>query len=265
MTCNETSIILLRSQSDQLNRWYSTIISRFNPTQKSLKSHDLSIKSLGFIDRNNIYIFTGHKFLKYSSDLSTELYSCILLTDNNHNDIQHSFRGIVYDKYIYCIYLNIKYHWILSILEFDTKKHGCDQNLTEIFPEVKRFIDICITDRRIHFLVEMDSLQYAVMFCSINIYSKIELNRLIQLSYAQNPLKICPIYISYTKKYLFFINDPSVKIIHILTNEKYLKSYSIVAYNLCYVEQNQELILTTNDGIYSININEHQKFFSELY
>jgi hypothetical protein len=103
------------------------------------------------------------------------------------------------------------------------------------------------------------------MFCLNNIYSKIELKRTIHLSYAENPLTICPIYIHYIQKTIFFINDPSAKVIHMLTNEKYLQSYSIIAYTLCYVEENQELILTSNDGIYSININEQKNFFSKFH
>ncbi len=267
MTCNENYIIIFQSQSDRLTRWSSIMIERSNPKERDLKWHNLLIKSIGFIDINRIYLFTDREFIIYSSNLSSKLHSCILLTDNNHNteykDIQRGFNGIVHDKYIYHIYLNIECHWILSILEVETINHICDHDLTDIFPDIKRFIHICITDRTINFLVKMESSQYAVMFCSIN--TKIELKKRILLSYAENPLTICPVYIYYIKKYIFFINDPSTKIIHLLSNEKYLQSYSIIAYTLCYVEENKELILTSNNGIYSININEQQNFFSKFH
>ncbi len=267
MTCNQHYIILFRSQPDRLTLWSSIAIERFNPTKQNLKWHNLSIKSIGFIDISNIYIFSEREFLIYSLNLSSKLYSCILLNDNNHsleyNNIQRGFNGTVHDKYIYHIYLNVKHHWILSLLEVETVKHICDHDLTEIFPDIKRIIHICINDRTINFLVELDGLQYVVMFCSNSIYSKIELKKLIRLYYAVNPLTICPVHIHYIQKYIFFINDPSAEIIHILTDEKYLRSYRIIAYNLCYVEENQELILTSNDGIYSININEQKNFFSK--
>jgi len=269
MTCNEKCIIIFQSQSDRLIRWYSIIIERSNPTERDSKWHNLLIKSIGFIDINRIYLFTDREFIIYSSDLSSKLRSCILLTDNNHNseykDIQRGLNGIVHDKYIYHIYLNIECHWILSIFDVETINHICDRDLTEIFPDIKRFIHICITDRTINFLVKMESSHYAVMFCSNTINSKIELKRTILLSYAENPLTICPVYIHYIQKYIFFVNDPSIKIIHILSNEKYLQSYSIIAYTLCYIEENHELILTSNDGIYSININEQQNFFSKFH
>lgn len=271
MTCNEHFILILRNQSD---RWDSTLIERLNPTKKNYKLHDLTIKSIGYIDLNRIYIFTEDKFLIYSSDLSTELSSCLLLLNKNSNCEPYNYHqqqhqricfGALNDKYIYYIYINNKSHWILSILEYENKTTKYDHNLSERYPDIERFIDICINDRRINLLVQINQQQYGVMFCSINIHFQIELNRLIQLSYAQNPLQICPIYIPYIKKFIFFINDPSTKRIHILNNEKYFKSYSTVAYALYYIEKNHQLILITNDGIYSININEQQNFFSEFH
>jgi hypothetical protein len=244
-------------------------IDRSNPIERDSKLHNLFIKSIGFIDKDNIYIFTEREFLIYSSDFLSKHYSCILLNDHNYNseynNVHLGFGGIVHEKYIYHIYLSTKDRWILSILERPTIKHLYDHDLTEIFPDVKRFIHISIHDRTISFLVEMDGRQYAVMFCSNTIHSKMEFKRLIYLSYAENPLTICPVYIPYIQKYLFFVNDPSAKIIHILTNERYLQSYSIMAYTLCYIEENQELIFTSTDGIYAIHINEQQNFFSKFH
>lgn len=269
MICNQNSIILFRSQADRLTRWCSIIFDRSNPNEKESKWHNLCIKSIGFINQTNIYIFTEREFLTYSSDLSSKYYSRILLNDNNYNseynNIHLGFGGTVHEQYIYHIYLNIKYHWILSILEVETINHIYDHDLTESFPNVQRFIDICINNRIISFLVEMDGSQYAVMFCTNHINSKLELKRFIQLSYAENPLTICSVYIHYIQKDIYFINDPSAKIIHLLTQEKYLQSYSIIVHTLCYVEDTKELILTSNDGLYSININEQHNFFSKFH
>ena len=269
MICNQNSIVLFRSQADRLTRWNSITFDRSNRMETDSKWHNLFIKSIGFTNKTNIYIFTEREFLIYSSDLSSKYYSRILLNDNNYNteynNIHLGFGGTIYDQYIYHIYSNMKEHWILSILEVETINHIYDHDLTENFPHVTRFIDICINNRIISFLVQMDGPQYAVMFCTNHINSKIELKRVIQLSYAENPLTICSVYIHYIQKDIYFINDPSAKVIHLLTQEKYLQSYSITVHTLCYVEDNNELILALNDGLYSININEQQHFFLKFH
>jgi hypothetical protein len=268
MACNQNSIILLRSQANRLARWHSIIFDRSNSKEKDCKWHNLLIKSIGFINKTHIYIFTEREFLIYSSDLSSKHNSRILLNANNYNseynNIHLGFGGTVHNQYIYHLYLNIKDHWILSILELETINHISDHDLTENFSNIKRLIDICINDRIMSFLVEMDGSQYAVIFCTNTINTKFELKRLIQLSYAGNPCRICSIYIPSIRKDIYFINDPSEKIIHLLTQEKYLQSYSIIAHTLCYVEDNQELILASNDGLYSIHINEQLNFFSKF-
>ena len=269
LTCNQNSFVLFRNQSDRLNRWYSTVYNSSDSIIQDPKPHNLYIKSIGFIDRNHIYLFTEREFLIYSSDLLTKHYSCILLNDTNYNleyhNIHLGFGGLVYDQFIYHIYLNLKHHFILSLLELETNKHLQDYDLTELFPDVRQFINFCIYEQNINFLVEMEGSQYAVLYCTINNSLKIEFKRSIHLSYAGKPLTICPMYIPYLEKMIFFINDPSAKIIHIITNEKYLKSSSITAYALSYIKENHELILVLNDGIYSININEQKNFFLKFH
>ncbi|CAF0907236.1 unnamed protein product [Rotaria sordida] len=269
MTCNTDYIILCRNRSNQLFSWYLSAIDRSNLQEQRLDWHDHLINSIGFINKNHLYIFSEHYFIIYSLESNSQTHSLILPNDNNNhnselNDQKYCI-GTIYDKYIYYIYLNIKHEWILSIFEFETKNHLYDYNLTENFPKVKRFIHICVNNKNICFLVEMDGSQYAVVFCSYNNHLIKSLKEQISLFYAGNPLTICSIYISYIQKYIFFINDPSAKIIHIITNEKYLQSYSIIAHAFYYINESQELILTSNDGIYSIDIHEQMKFFSKFH
>jgi hypothetical protein len=267
MTCTRDFIILFKKQSDRLIRWNLSAIQRSDRVEYDLNWRDPLIISIGPINKNHIYIFTEHEFIIYSLNSFSQVKSWTLSNGDQANleyrDIKRGI-GIVHDNYIYHLSINNKFHQILSHYELETMNHLGDYNLTEIFPDVKRFIHICINDKTIGFLVEMDGLQYAVIFCSKNRLTN-ESRRLIQLSYAGNPLTICSVYMHYLQKYIFFINDPSAKIIHILTNEKYLQSYSITPYTLCYIEENHELIFTSNDGIYSIKLNEHESFFSKFH
>jgi len=270
MTCNQDYISIYKRPLNRIDRWYLGIIERFNGTEHSLDWPDGLIISIGFIAENNLYIFTPYDFIIYSLDSFSKINSWLLSNnDNHHLEYNHFQCGTVHDKYIYHIFLTNKSYWILSIFDLETINHLYDYNLTNTFPNVKRFIYIYIINKTICFLVEMDGLKYGVIFCSNNNNNnnqlKLEIKILIPLSYADNPLTICSIYIHHIENYIFFINDPSAKVIHILTNEKYLQSYSIIAYTLCYIEENHELILTSNDGIYSININEQQNFFSKFH
>ncbi|CAF0909335.1 unnamed protein product [Rotaria sp. Silwood1] len=268
MTSNEDYIILFRSRSNQLLPCCLSAIDRSNLQEQRLNWRDHTITSFGFINKTHLYIFTQRNFIIYSIESYTQINSWLLSNNNDYNselnDHEYSI-GNVYDKYIYYIDLNNKNQWILSIFEFETMNHLYDYNLTENFPQVKRFIHICINNKYISYLVEMDGLQYAVVFCSYKNHSITALKEQISLYYAEKPLTICSIYIYNLQKYIFFINDPSAKIIHIITNEKYLKSYKKTAHAFNYIDENQELLLASNDGIYSININEQTKFFSKFH
>jgi hypothetical protein len=268
MTCNIDHIIIFKSHLNRSDQWCLSLINRFNQTEYNLNWTDGLIVSMGFIDKNNIYIFTERDFLIYSVNPFSKQDSFVLShTDNNSSgcyDLQSGI-GTVDKKYIYHIHLNSKCHWILSIIELEKINYLDHYDLTERFPDIKRFIHICINDKTINFLVEMDGSQYAVMFCLINTPTSIELKGLIKLSYAGNPLTICSVFMDYLKKYLFFINDPADKIIHILTHEKYLQSYSLIAYALCYIEETHELIITSTDAVCSINLNEQDIFLSKFY
>lgn len=269
MICNQQRIILLRSQIDRLQRWYSIIYERSNLISPVSKWHNLACKSLGFIDHNHIYIFTDREFLIYSIDLTAKLHSCILLNDQNYrsfcDNIDLGYGGTVYENFIYHIYQNLEQHWILSVLDLRTTTHVIDFNLTNILPDLTRIIHLSINARLISFLVVINHCQYAVMFCTYEIPLKIQLLKLIHLLYPGNPRSICSVYRPLINKDIYFINDPSEKIIHLLTCEKYLQSYALIAHCLYYVEDNDEILFVANDGIYSIHINEHEQFFSKFH
>lgn len=269
MICNSQRIILLRSQIDRLQRWYSMIYERSNLNSPSSKCHNLVFKSLGFIDHNRIYIFTDREFLLYSIDLTTKLSSRILLNDQNYrsfcDNIDLGYGGTVYENFIYHIYQNLEQHWILSVLDLRTITHVIDFNLTHILPDLTRIIHLSINARLISLLVVVNHCQYAVMFCTYEIPSKIQLLKLIHLFYAGNPRSICSVYHPLIDKDIYFVNDPSENIVHLLTWEKYLQSYQLIAHCLYYVKENEEIIFVADDGIYSISINDHQQFFSKFH
>ena len=269
MICNQQRIILLRNQMDRLQRWYSIIYERSNPPIQLVSEwHTFPFKSIGFTDHNQIYIFTDREFLIYSIDLSSRLHSCILLNDQNYHAYCHNidlgYGGTVYGNRIYHIYRTLDQHWILSVLEFPTTTHLIDHDLTLILPSLTRIVNLSINARLISFLVLINEYKYAVLFCTHDTSLKIHLKKLIHLSYEQNPRSICSIYCPSMNKDIYFINDPSAKIIHLLTADKYLQSYTLMAHALYYIEQNDELLFVANDGIYSIAINEHQEFFSKF-
>jgi hypothetical protein len=265
MTCNQTYIIVFKIQTDLLTAQGSLFaIERSNRIEQDLFWQSQSITSIGFIDKNHLYIFTEDDFTIYSLS-KFSIYNSWTLTNNDNNGNQSRGIGTVYDKYVYHIYINEDSHRILSICELASMEHVYDYNLSIDFSDVNRFLHICINNRTINILVELKSLQYAVISLFKTDHLSVESSRLIPLSYANNPLTICSIYIHYLKKYFLFVNDPSAKIIHILTDDKYLQSYAITAHALSYNEENCELTFVSNDGIYSININEHESFFSRYY
>lgn len=264
MICDEESIVLLRSQSERLQRWCSIIYERSNLNRPVTKWHNFIFKSMGFIDQNRIYIFTDREFLVYSIDFSSKLHSCILLNHQNYHshydsiDLGHG--GTVYENSIYHIYRNLDQDWILSVLTLNTIRHVFDHNLSRLLPNLTHVIHLSINTRWISILVCIDHRQYAVMFCTYNSLSRMELKKCIGLSYAENPQSICSIGHD-----IYLINDPSAKVLHLLTSDKYLQSYSLIAHCLYYMEESNEIVFVGNDGIYSISINEHLHFFSRFH
>ncbi|CAF1142378.1 unnamed protein product [Adineta ricciae] len=268
MICNKDYIILFKKQSEMLPRWHLNVIVRRNRISQDLDWDVHSITSIGSIDEKHLYMFTGHQLLIYSLD-SFLISNSYLLSHTNDNCVQNDAVthgiGTVFNGYIYYISYNEKFRWILSILEFETMSNLFDYDLTEAFPDVKRFIHICVNDITVGFLVELDSCQYAVIFCSSHRQLTMQCRRLIYLSYAGNPLSICSVYIRCLQKHIFFVNDALAKIIHLLTTEKYIQSYTITVHSLHYAKESDEIFLALDDGIYTIRLKDHESFFSKLH
>lgn len=265
LTCNQNSILVFRREMDNFNSCHSLLINRSNKSIQDSKPHRIYVKSIGFLNDSTIYLFTDHEFLRYSSDFHQKLNSYILSNEHNYRSISEYIHsdcgGIIYDNYIYHMYVNSDKHLILSVLDFQTIKCINEENLTKLFPHVKQFQHFCIYEKFIYFLVRLESDYYAVLICLLENFRKIHYKNTIRLTYADKPLHICPIRISYLEKVILFINDPSTKIIHIISNDKYLKSTSMIAYEIYFHEQTCELLFVSNDGIYTININEQKNFF----
>lgn len=264
MTCNTRYIVLFESQLNRLDRWSLGAIERGSQTVSSLDWHDGLIISMGYMGNNNIYMFTEREFFIYSISTRRKLQTRILPHGNddgfeiNNSSLNEYQRGIgtVDDKFMYHIYLNRSSHWTLSKTSLDTLSRMHNYDLTLTFPDVLRFIHLCISEKTINFLVQMNDLSYAVVFWLIN-----KSISSIILPGAKQPLTIYSAFIQSLKCEVFFINDPSNDILHILTIEQYLQSYPITAHAICYVVDKHELMIVTNNYISSINLNQ-QNFFS---
>ncbi|CAF0754902.1 unnamed protein product [Adineta ricciae] len=268
MVCNKDYIILFKRQSERLPRWHLNVIVRRNRISQDLDWDVHSITSIGLLDEKHLYMFAGHQLLIYSLDsfLITNSYLLSHTTDNcvQNDAVTHGI-GTVFNGYIYYISYNEKSRWILSILELETMSNLFDYDLTEAFPDVKCFIHICVNDTTVGFLVKLDSCQYAVIFCSSHSQLTMQCRRLIYLSYAENPLSICSVYIRCLHKHIFFVNDASAKIIHLVTTEKYIQSYTITVHSLHHAKESDEIFLALDDGIYTIRLKDHENFFSKFH
>ncbi len=264
MTSNAYNIVLFKSQLNRLDRWHLGAIERRSHIEQSLDWHDGLIISMGSTGKNNIYMFTEYEFFIYSINLRRKLDSRILPRGNDdgaeinnlsHNEFQRGI-GTVYAEHMYHIYVNRSCRWTLSKTLLERLVHIYDYDLTRLFPDVERFIHLCVNDKTISFLVQMYDLSYAVVFCSMNDCNTNEYLLPIILSNAQQPLTICSAFIQSLKQYLFFINDPSTDILHIINTKQYLQSYPISAHAICYVEDKHELMIVTNNSISSVNLND---------
>lgn len=220
---------------------------------------------MGSISNNDIYMFTEGEFFIYSLIQRRKLNSRMLKHGNvdgyevNNSSSYEYQRGIgtVHDNMYYHIYLNRNSRWALSRTDLNTFTGTNDIDLDRISSNLLRFIHLCVSEKTMNYLVKTDDSSYAVIFSS-----KIDHTFLssIILPNAQQPLTICSAFIKSLKCEVFFINDPSIDILHILTIDRYLKSYSIVAHAICYVPEKHELMIVTNNSICSINLNDQNLF-----
>lgn len=270
MTCNAHFIVLFKSQRNRLDRWHLGAIERGSHNEHSLDWHDGLIISMGYIGNDQIYMFTEREIFLYSITQHRKLDSRILPRGNDDgieishfpNEYQRGI-GTVFRKYAYHIYSNRNSHWTLSknnLLENFSHVH--DYDLTRMFPDVSRFIHLSVNEKTIQFLVQMEDSSYAVVFCSTNDCIINDSMVPVTLIGAKQPLTIYSAYISSIKREVFFINDPSIDILHLITLEKYLHSYPVLAHAICYVADKDELMIVTNNSICSVNFNELNSFFS---
>ncbi|CAF1368181.1 unnamed protein product [Rotaria sordida] len=141
---------------------------------------------------------------------------------------------------MYHIYLNRNGRWTLSKNILEKLVHMHDFDLTNRFPDIRRFIYLCVNEKTINFLVQMDNLSYGVVFCSVTndciTNEKLKL-KLIELPRAQQLLTI----------YSAFIKS---------LNQDFFLLMIFDCYAIYYVADNHELIIVTNNSISSINLNQ---------
>ncbi|CAF0939958.1 unnamed protein product [Adineta ricciae] len=263
MTCTTNDIILFKCQCNRLDRWRLDLIERRTHSTAKLEWHDGLIISMGSIDKQQIYMFTEKGFHTFYIRSDRRGISRILPRGNDDgSDIgNYSYNspergiGLVHEKHMYHIFLNRKSRWTLSQYLLDTVAHLYNYDLAALFPDVERFIQFCITDRTMNFLVQLSDSSYAVVFCSANDCSVNDSLRPVILPNAHQPLTICPVFISARNEYHFYINDPSTDTLHVINTDGYLYHHQVKAYAICYVRESQELLIVTENSICSIDIN----------
>ncbi|UJR22037.1 hypothetical protein I4U23_025105 [Adineta vaga] len=263
MTCAGQDIVLFKCQRNQLHRWSFAKIERYTHDVRELPWHEGLIISMGSIDKFTIYMFTEREFLTYFVRPGRRGISRILPRGNDDgsdlNNYSYNFsqRGIgtVYDKHMYHLYLNRNCHWTLSTYLLKTVANLYDYDLNIVFPDVERFIQFCVNEKTIHFLVQMWDSSYAVVFCSVNNCNTNDCSSPVILTGAHEPLTICCVPNRSTNQYHFYINDPVINVLHVIDSDRYLYKHSIKAHAICYVSDRNELMVVTENSICSININ----------
>lgn len=272
VACTTNYIVRFKSQLNRLDRWQLGVIERRIHKQYPLDWHDGLIISMGPVASDSIYMFTEREVFIYSVVERRRLHSRILPTGSDDRPEVNSHRyyepqrgiGTVHDKYVYHIYLNRNYHWKLAKYVRETFSSIGEYDLTDEFPEVTRFLHVCANEKTINLLVQMNDSSYAVVFCSTVDFKRSNKLSPITLSNTEQPLTICSAWISCIRQYVLFVNDPSNDILHILTTEQYLCSYPINCHAICYVADNDELIIVTNKSITSINFTQSSAFFKQF-
>mgnify|MGYP001109176458 CR=1 FL=1 len=257
MTCNYNYIVLFRSYG---HKWYFGAIERRSHTQSTFDWHDGSIVSMGFLRNDEIYIFTELSVTIYSISKRASIDNRILKQGTNENyDINQHQRGIgtVFGDSMYHMYLNRSSHWTISKFLLNPYKSDGDYDLTLLYPNVRQFIHLCINKRTWNFLVQMDDYTYAVVYCYPTDFRSTQPRKEIVLENARKPLTIYSAYNEFLKCDLFFINDPLGDTLHVITLDSYFYSYSMKAHAICYAEENNELMILTDNSISSINLNKH--------
>lgn len=273
MACSPKCIVLFKSQNNRKDRWQLGAIERGSQNEHSLTWHDGLIISMGHIGSNNFYMFTEREIiiysfiqrrklntrtLKHGNDDGYEINSSSLSSSSSSSEYDNQ-RGIgtVYDNTCYHIYLNRNSRWALSRITLNTLTRMTDIDLLRISDNVLRFIQLCVNENTINYLVQMDNLSYAVIFSSKNSFKPISS---VELNNARQPLTICSAYIKSLKCDVFFVNDPSIDVLHILTSNQYLQSCSVTAHAICYVAEKHELMIVTQNSICSINLDNPNLF-----
>lgn len=259
MACNYNQIIFFKNQRNRLDQWQLGVIERAVQTERALPWHDGLIISMGCIENDLIYMFTEHEFYLYSISQQRKRQSRILThgknddNENTHSSSVYQQRGIgtVDDKYWYHLYYNRSSNWILSKTTLDRFVHFNDTDLTHFYPDVQYFLHFCAHDKRLYFLVQNVDLSYAVISYPVR-----DSSPSILLLNAQKPLTIFAGFSQSLNAHLFFVNDPSANILHIILNERYLRSYPLRAYAMCYLAEKNELLLATDQSIQSMNLDK---------
>ena len=263
MTANADYIVLGKSQSVRLDRRILTVIDRSNHKEHLLRWKDVFIVSIGFLDREKFYLFTEQHLITFSLDSFAQSNSFPLPV----KQMTHSFScvtGLVHGNHLYYIHRNDQSRWILSMVDYGRFAWIRDYDLTEIFPDVERYINLSIDGQTLQFLVELQGSRYFVNFAAFDPFGALKSKGCVLLIYAMKPSGICTISVPTSKKSLIVVNDSSAGIFHLLTTERYLQSYQFQSFAICHVAKRNELLVASTTDICSINLLTHENFFSRF-
>ena len=268
LACNPRLLLIFESPSNRQHRWKLGLIERVSQNQQNLQWHDGLIMSMGYIHKQEMYLFTQREMITYNvtrnhvTDSRTLPSGSVDDYEGTLHPYENAHRGIgtYHDGYIYHLYFNPTCHWLLSKTKFEQKSHVADFNLSQKIPDVQRVLHVNVNDETMNFLVQLTEHSYAVVFCSLNDCTPRSSLPAIELKNAVRPLRLYSAKIQTTGRYVFFVNDPSAGLLHILDSTAYLDSFRITAHAIYYEPEKQELIMATDNAICSMNFNEEDYF-----
>ena len=256
-----SDIILFQQSLISPENYHLGRIKRRSNDTSDLNWHDGAITSMNVINETLLSIYTNSLWFVYNfytGDKSFQLLrkSGVDDTQTAENSDEKYRRGIgtVHQEFSYHLYLSRNDVWMLSKNRIKTKANAGTFTLSSLIPNVQNFLDITVNDQAICFLVEIDD-SYAVIFCSLNTCQLDPKLKPIVLTDSTEPMKICSGYSNHCRQYFIFVNEPSKKILHILSFEEYLYSYPIDAYSMSYVHDTNELIFVSEKAICSLKFN----------
>jgi hypothetical protein len=264
MVCNEDYIVLVKREVHS-HRCTLSIVKRLDGTDHSFEYADGYLVSVGFLHRTSIFLLSQYTCYAYALDPFDQRESFPLALDHD-SQRQGITVGTVFDEYLYQVHSNGEaFRWTLSVVNCLTGEPIYVRDLTQDKPDIRHVQHIVRDAASIALLVTLVDSHCVVLFYSTTGPSFMEPASCVPLSNAEKPLSICPVFIHSIRTHVLFANDPAARRIHLLTRDRYLQSWPLVAHALGYIHETHELLFITDDDVRSIDLSRRQSFFSILF